>query len=328
MAALGAYEVGVVQRLSQEKWFPPNVIAGVSIGAINAALMAGGRCGPVKTLEQAWRRFAMDLPPALPRSLQEAAANYGNPNFYLPRLDIADFFFWTYLYDVAPLRRTLEELVDFPKLNSPAAPKLVLTAVDVERGEIQSFSNRDPNQPITVEHIVASGALPPSFPMANLSGKKYWDGGVFSNTPLSEAIEGYSSDGQKLLIVVNLFRNAGRIPTNLQEVGSRFMEIMFSNKINADVKVARTYNNFVATMRKIQDLCPDIDAKLHNDPGWMHLRQYDDIYPMVIEPTDDPDHVMQGGHNFARDILEKRMKMGFRDTDRLLAQDQGYEGMR
>ncbi|MGA2257177.1 MAG: patatin-like phospholipase family protein, partial [Thermoguttaceae bacterium] len=307
--------------------FPPSVIAGVSIGAINAALMAGGRCGPVKTLEQAWQRFAMDLPPALPKSLQEAAANYGNPHFYLPRLDIADIFFWTYLYNVAPLRRTLEELVDFRKLNSPAAPKLVMTAVNVATGEIKAFSNRDQNQPITVEHILASGALPPSFPMADLGGKKYWDGGVFSNTPLKEAIEGYCTDGQKLLIVVDLFRNAGRIPANLQEVGSRFMEIIFSNKLSADVKAARTYNQFVATMRKIEELCPDINEKLRDDPGWQQLRQYDDIHPIVIGPTDDAGHVMQGGNNFSRDVLEKRIELGFKDTTRHLAKDERYHEM-
>ncbi len=325
--ALGAYEAGVVRRLAEEKWFPPGVIAGVSIGAINAALVAGGRWGPVKTLEQAWQRFAVDLPPALPPSLQEAAASYGNPHFYLPRLDVANFFFWTYLYQVAPLRRTLEELVDFQKLNSPEAPKVVFTAVNVATGEIKAFSNRDRQQPITVEHILASGALPPSFPMVDLGGEKYWDGGVFSNTPLKQAIDGYSTDGRKLLIVVDLFRNAGRIPRNLQEVGSRFMEIIFSNKLGADLKVARNYNRFLATMRKIRDLCPEINEKLRDDPGWQHWLKQTDIYSIVIEPMDDAGNVMQGGDNFARDILEKRMKMGFQDASRHLVQDQGYQAM-
>jgi NTE family protein len=322
--ALGAYEVGVVRRLAKEPWFPPDVVTGVSIGAINAALLAGGRYGAVETLQRAWCRLAMDLPRGLPAAWQEAVANYSNPSFYRPRLDLATVCSWTYLYEVGPLRRLLCELIDFDKLNNPDPPMLVLTAVDVETGDIQSFTNRDRRHPLAVEHIQASGALPPSFSMVSIDGRQYWDGGVFSNTPLGQAIGGFQSTDEKLLIVVNLFRNDGRLPQNIQEVGSRFLQIMFSNKISADVDVAEKYNQFVTTMDKIEQACPNIDEVMRGDPGWARLRQYDHIHSLVIEPEGEADEIMQGGHNFAREIIEKRMELGFRDADRILSQNNCY----
>ncbi len=320
--ALGASEVGVVRRLFLEPWFPPDIVAGVSIGAINAALLAGGRGDPVETMQKAWSRFAVNVPPWL----GNVAGNWGNPNFYRLRGDVAAALFWTHLYDVGPLRDLLNALIDFDKLNSGTGPTLVLTAVDVQAGKIVPFCNRD--RQITVDHILASGALPPSFPMVCIDGTSYWDGGVFSNTPLAEAIAHFVTDQQKLLVVVNLFRALGRIPTDWQEVGSRFLQIIFSNKLSADVQNAEKYNDFVNTMDRIEELCPNIDQLLKDDPGWQRLRQYDHIHTMLIEPTDTAGALMEGGHNFARESLEARIQLGFRDADWRLGHDDGYQQMR
>jgi predicted acylesterase/phospholipase RssA len=343
--ALGAYELGVMQRLAKEPWFPPDVVTGVSIGAINAALLVGGRGVGLEALEEAWRRLAMDLPPYLPADVKEAAANFSNPSFYFARTDIANAYRWTYLYYVDPLQRLLSELIDFDKLNGQEASKLVLTAVDVGEGKLQTFANSQaarvldatdgteaPATPTTritsVEHVLASGALPPSFPMVTIGRSQYWDGGVFSNTPMSEAINCFEADGPKLLVVVNLFRNTGGIPQNLQEVGSRFLEILFSNKFTADLKIAGKYNEFVETMAKIRRECPEIDQKLGDDPGWKRMRQYDKIHALVIGPSADSQGVMHGGHDFSRDVLEERMDLGYHDAEQILANDDYRELLR
>jgi predicted acylesterase/phospholipase RssA len=327
--ALGAYELGVLRRLAEEPWFPPDVVTGVSIGAINASLLVGGRGNALEALEEAWRRLAMPLPRFLPAEVKEAAADLANPSFYFARTDIANAYRWTYLYYVDPLRRLLSELVDFDIMNGPDAPKLVLTAVDVEAGKIQTFANcraarvvDPPTVTITsVEHVLASGALPPSFPMIAIDESRYWDGGVFSNTPLAEAIECFETDDPKLLVVVNLFRNAGEIPGNLQDVGARFLEILFSNKFTADLKLAEKYNQFVDTMEKIRVACKDIDERLADDAGWKRMRQYDKIHALVISPSADGQAVMQGGHNFATDVLEARADLGYCDAQETLGND-------
>ena len=315
--------------------FLPNVVTGVSIGAINASLLAGGRGSGLEALEEAWRRLAMPLPAFLPAEIKEAAASFANPSFYFARTDLADAYRWTYLYYVDPLKRMLSELVDFDKMNGPDAPKLVLKAVDVGSGENQSFANcraeRALDSPTTrittVEHILASGALPPSFPMVQIGESMYWDGGVFSNTPLSEAINCFETDEPKLLVVVNLFRNAGEIPNDLQDVGARFLEILFSNKFTADLKLAAKYNDFVEMMAKIRKACKDIDERLADDPGWKRMRQYDNIHPLVIGPSADDREAMHGGHNFAKDVLEARAELGYHDAHEVLGNNVIYRRM-
>jgi NTE family protein len=333
--ALGAYELGVMRRLAKEPWFPPKVVTGVSIGAINAALLVGGRGDGLEALEEAWRRLAMDLPPFLPSEVKEAAASFSNPHFYFARTDIANASRWTYLYYVDPLRRLLSELVEFDKINGQDAPKMVLTAVDVESGENETFANRraeraldSPTTRITsVEHILASGALPPSFPMVTIGKSKYWDGGVFSNTPMSEAINCFETGKRKLLVVVNLFRNAGEIPNNLQDVGSRFLEILFSNKFTADLKLAAKYNDFVETMSKIRRACPGIDEELRDDAGWKRMRLYDKIHALVIGPSADSQAVMHGGNDVARGVLKARTDLGYQDAEKAISSDGIYQKM-
>ena len=327
--------LGVLRRLAAEPWFPPHVVTGVSIGAINASLLAGGRGSRLEALEEAWRRLAMPLPAFLSAEVKKAVASFANPSFYFARTYLANAYCGTYLYYVDPLRRLLSELIDFDKMNGQDAPKLVLTAVDVGSGENRSFVNcraeraLDPptTRITTVEHILASGALPPSFPMVKIDDRRYWDGGVFSNAPLSEAINCFDTDAPKLLVVVYLFRNAGEIPNDLQDVGSRFLEILFSNKFTADLKLAAKYHDFVEMMAKIRVVCPGIDEELRDDAGWKRMRQYDKIHTLLIGPTVDGQEVMHGGNNFAADVLEARADLGYRDAEEAIGSDGIYQEM-
>ncbi len=200
--ALGAYQAGAYEALkntgNELSW-----IAGISIGAINAAIIAGNRPeNRVAKLREFWNKLSSGLqgvsfiPGDNGRSLFNelsslTAAMFGIPGFYSPRM-ISPFFSWpgtasaTSFYDTAPLRETLLELVDF-KLINDGSTRLSVGAVNVQSGNFRYFDTT--TDKITVDHIIASGALPPGFPPVLIEGQYYWDGGLVSNTPLHHVLD-------------------------------------------------------------------------------------------------------------------------------------------
>jgi len=188
--ALGAYELGAARALYENNDFAPDVIAGVSIGGITAVLLARPARGlkPLKALEAFWQKVAVPgslLPPAL----RQYASFLGNSNFFVPRFDYFTWPTWTYFYDTTPLRHTLEQLVDIDALaDRNAVPGLLVSATDVMEGQIRYFYSHGPEGGLTLDHIVASGSLPPAFPMTVIDGISYWDGGLFDNTPLGAVL--------------------------------------------------------------------------------------------------------------------------------------------
>src|ERR1700694_1374124 len=139
--ALGAYELGAARRLYKDEAFAPDVIAGVSIGAIAAVLLARPARGlkPLEALEAFWQKIAVPGL-VLPPPLRQYASVLGNPNFFVPRLDYFALPTWTNIYDTAPLRHTLEQLVDLDALaDRNLAPGLLVSATDVEAGQIKYF---------------------------------------------------------------------------------------------------------------------------------------------------------------------------------------------
>ena len=156
--ALGAYELGAARRVYKDEGFAPDVIAGVSIGAITAVLLARPAPGlkPLEALEAFWQKITVSglfLPPPF----RSYASVLGNPNFFVPRLDYYALPAWTNIYDTEPLRQTLSQLVDLNALADPkAAPGLLVSATDVEAGEIAYFDSHDKGLPL--DHIVAAAA--------------------------------------------------------------------------------------------------------------------------------------------------------------------------
>ncbi len=259
--ALGAYEWGVLQRLYADDWFKPDVISGVSIGAITAATIAAPKYkDPVEALKTLWDALTISAPDTVPGYIQRNLAVFGNPRFYHTRHDYYAFASWTSYYDTTPLLGLFESIVDFEALNhDTAGPQLIVTATDVVSGEITTFSNRGPDKTeITPKHILASGSLPPGFPMTEIGGRYFWDGGLFSNTPLSPVIESLDSsdDAENSLIVVNLFPSRGSLPSNMGDVHSRILEINFSNKISKNVKNTERINEFCQLLKAIDPLLP------------------------------------------------------------------------
>lgn len=242
--ALGAFALGALKVLYGERDYRPDLISGVSIGAITAALLARPKNGdPLRTLEMFWEAVTVEAA-WWPEAFQRYASAYGNPKFFTLRNDLWAAAGWTSLYSTAPLKATLEGFVDLEALADPAArPRLVVTATDVEAGEIRPFDSADGG--MTLEHILASGSLPPSFPATQVGKASYWDGGLFDNTPLGEVLSRLSrtpAAGDLEVVVINLFANKGAIPTNFGEVNQRMTDLMFANKTESDLKLLERFN--------------------------------------------------------------------------------------
>jgi NTE family protein len=179
----------------------PDWVVGISIGAINAAIIAGN--SPARRVDQIrsfWNEITKPTafwPTGLPDPLsllqQKLSANsaltFGQPGFFMP-LTIFDWFRGESalrFYDTSPLASTLERLVDFDRINHPEEMRLSVGAVNIRTGNFAYFDNRE--MMIRPEHIMASGALPPGFPPVEIDGEFYWDGGLVSNTPLQYILE-------------------------------------------------------------------------------------------------------------------------------------------
>jgi NTE family protein len=316
--ALGAYEHGVVRRLFEEPGLDIGYVSGVSIGAISAAILVGARDGdPVAGLDRFWKDVAIDVP-FLPQAVTAALSNFGNPAFYRMRWDLLGLPFWTSFYDLAPIRRHLATLVDFDKIRESPI-RLVVTATNVKTGEIAEFSNADRNQPLTMDHILASGSLPPGFPMTVVGGEPYWDGGLFDNTPLSALLGAIAPEDAPLtrLFVVNLFPKAAPEPTNLAEVTDRMIELIFANKLERDARIAKTINRFVLLVEEMVARHPE-DAGLLKRPEFEALRKYKAL-DSIVQITNTRPEGANAASDFSRPTLEARVAAGYGDADRELS---------
>jgi NADPH-dependent 2,4-dienoyl-CoA reductase/sulfur reductase-like enzyme/predicted acylesterase/phospholipase RssA len=241
--ALGAFECGVVKAL--EEWsIHPDLVAGVSIGAFNAAIIAANPGNATTALEAFWRDLSLDTPYIPDEELRRSVSSlqsvmFGAPHFFRPRwfepiLSPAQLpTNWTSFYDPSPLKATLSKYVAFDKLrDSPV--RLLLSAVDVETGQLAMFDSYVDE--ITPEHILASGSLPPGFPWTTIDGKHYWDGGLVSNSPLDQVVEIGGLTG-KNVYVVNLWLEKRALPYSIPEVLARRDEIVFAEKIRRNIRM-------------------------------------------------------------------------------------------
>ena len=317
--ALGAYELGAARRLYKDEAFAPDVIGGVSIGAITAVLLARPATGLklLEALEAFWQKITVSglfLPPPF----RPYASVLGNPNFFVPRLDYYALPAWTNIYDTEPLRQTLSQLVDLKALADPkAAPGLLVSATDVEAGEIAYFYSRDNG--LSLDHIVASGSLPPSFPMTVIDGKSYWDGGLFDNTPLGAVLDRLdpSVGADRTIYVVNLFPNKAPLPRNMREVTVRTQNLQFANKTLQDVKMLRRIDEVAELMEALENL-PEGNP-LKDNPAYQAVakRHYVRV-PRIVSIT-RPDQVLGfGGSDFSPETIEQRANEGYKQTERAL----------
>jgi len=320
--ALGAYELGVIERLYEEPGFDLRYVSGVSIGAITAAILVGPRNGdPLGTLRQLWDEFTVVSSPFLPDSVEATLATFGNSAFYRPRSDYLAMPTWTSFYDVGPIRRRLAELVDFDAIRRSKV-RLVVTATDVKSGTIDSFDNKDNNKPLTIDHILASGSLPPGFPMTRIGEKTYWDGGLFNNTPLSPLMGLINADGEAdrtHVFVVNLFPNAGHIPQNMIAVADRIVELIFANKTKDDVKMAGTINRFVKLVEEMKEGRDREFGKLLEQDEYKDLTRFK-AFANIVEITNTRDEPVNAASDFSEATIKARIAAGYQDADARLAE--------
>jgi NTE family protein len=318
--ALGAYELGAARRLYEDEGFAPDLIAGVSIGAITAVLLARPAAGlsPLQALEKFWAEITVPgwfLPP----SVRPYASALGNPGLFRPRLDVFDLASWTNLYDVSPLRRTLTQLVDLEALaDQRAAPKLMVTATDVAAGEIQYF--RSDREALSLDHIVASGSLPPSFAMTEIGDRRYWDGGLFDNTPLGAVLDALpgDQDAELTVYVVNLFPNKAPIPSNMSEVAERMLNLQFANKTAEDVKLMVRFDEVAELMDALAALPDDHPIKAGEGYKAVKRRNYVRV-PRIVAVTRPEQAGGFDGNDFSPAAIAQRAAEGYAQTEKALA---------
>src|SRR6185312_16580872 len=285
--ALGSYQAGAYQALCGQG-FEPEWVAGISIGAVNAAIIAGND-GPtrVKRLKEFWEMVSAPVPwkpigksdhsRELFNSTSAALiATFGVPGFFVPRVPPAPM--WPpgspqaeSYYDTAPLKKTLERLVDFDRIND-LKTRLSVGAVGVESGNFKYFDNyefKKLGKQIGPEHIMASGALPPGFPSVVIDGEHYWDGGIASNTPLDFVLD--TETGRDLLIFqVDLFSARGPLPVSLLEAAEREKDIRFSSRTRMNTDKNREIHN---ARKALRDLIGKLPDELKDDPSLEILRK-------------------------------------------------------
>jgi NTE family protein len=274
--ALGAYQAGAFEAAAAAGALP-DWVAGVSIGAINAALIAGNPPQRrVARLRAFWERVSAVAPfvapapwaalrPALNRIAAATAMGCGVPGFFHPRLPHPQALS---VYDTAPLRETLLELVDFDLLNRGGV-RLSVGAVDIESGNSVYFDNATTT--ITPEHVMASGALPPGFAPVRIDERHYWDGGIVSNSPLWYVLDEAQARAQALdalILQIDLFSARGPLPNDLDQVQERAKDIQYSSKTRFNSTQMREREELKAALRRLLGRLPQA---LHDDPDVRRL---------------------------------------------------------
>ena len=279
--ALGSYQAGAYQALCHHS-FEPDWVAGISIGAVNAAIIAGNEPGMrVPRLKEFWEMVSAPVPwnpvgtgdggrSLFSETSAALIATFGVPGFFTPRIPPAPL--WPTgspqsqsYYDTSPLKRTLERLVDFDLINDLKC-RLSVGAVSVTTGNFRYFDNfefRKSSKKIGPEHIMASGALPPGFPSVVIDGEHYWDGGIASNTPLDYVLDA-EVDRDLLIFQVDLFSARGPLPTTLLEAAEREKDIRFSSRTRMNTDKNRLVHNTRKAIRELMSKLPDY---LKNDPS-------------------------------------------------------------
>ncbi len=279
--ALGAYQAGVFEGMA-ECGLMPDWVTGVSIGAINAALIAGNPPEHrLERLREFWDRVSAGMPLAAPAQLDPVrvalnrlsaatAATFGVPGFFVPRMPPAILAAEgtpgaLSIYDTSPLKKTLEELVDFDLLSGEQRVRLSVGAVNVHTGNSVYFDSQQ--HKLGPEHVMASGSLPPGFPPVVIEGEHYWDGGIVSNSPLWYVLDD-SPRMSAMIIQVDLFSASGELPVNLDQVLERAKDIQYSSKTRFNTKRVQELENFRHAFGRLMNKMP---AEMRDDPDYKLL---------------------------------------------------------
>jgi len=339
--ALGAYQAGVFQGL-HEAGIEPNWLAGISIGALNTAIIAGNP--PEKRVErllQFWETICQPaFGPPLPAFIEHALFNSseavrkaftatqamgaiveGQKGFFVPRFppplptvsgppQLASY------YDTTPLKATLEALCDFDRINS-GEMRVSVGAVNCGTGNFAYFDNK--HTKLRPEHFMASGALPPGFAAVEIDGQFYWDGGLMSNTPLYEVIQ-TTPRRDTLAFQVDLWSAVGPVPDNITDVQGRMKDIQYSSRTRLVTDMLQRSQRFRHVLREVLDRVP---ADQRDDP-WCKLaddlscsKRYNVIH-LIYRQKEYEGHFKD--FQFGLSTMREHWKSGLDDIRHSLAQ--------
>jgi len=329
--ALGAYQAGAYEGLV-ETGGGPDWVVGISIGGINAALIAGNPPERrVERLREFWQRISAHAPlapmpvpwfdrvrPLLNQLSSTASLMFGVPDFFTPRVPPPSFYVpnetpdMLSFYDTEPLKHTLEELIDFDFLNSGEV-RLSLGTVNIRTGQSVYFDNRQTR--IGPDHVRASGALPPGFPPVKIDGEYYWDGGIVSNTPLMYVLENLPRM-RALVVQIDIFRRNGELPQDMDEVSRRDLDIRFSSRLPLSPhRIKKLAEMKAAVMRLLAKLPPSFK----NDPDVKKLAPIRDVGELTIARLTNPGLSHAGysmDYEFSRATINELWAAGLKDVRR------------
>lgn len=331
--ALGSYQAGVIEGLTEAD-IEIDWVAGISIGAVNAAIVAGNPPGRrMERLAAFWDKVTSALPsfPIFPNDqlregLHEWSASmvlaFGVPGFFTPRpippmLMQSGTAAALSFYDTAALEETLNNLVDWDRVNG-GPMRLSVGAVDVESGNFRFFDTT--TDKIDVRHIMASGALPPGLPPIEIDGRLWWDGGLVSNTPLSHILDNQFTD--TLVFQVDLFSSKAEVPRTIMDVMAREKEIRFSSR-------TRQISDYYIKQRREHEAMRRVLAKLppdmQGDPDVAVLKQLTTDYSVNVVQLIYRANAWEGGSRdfeFSTRTMREHWASGRMAVDETLANAQ------
>ena len=330
--SLGAYECGVYKSLHKHK-IKFDIVAGTSIGAINATIIACAKNDPIKDLESFWLNLADSFtPPNLPYNVRSRfsamySAVFGNPNAFFPKwfLPSADYFFpflWPYLYDKTPLMNTLNKYVDFKKLREPNSPRLIVTSTDIENARPSIFDSMYDN--ITADHVLASAGYPfYGISWTRINGRYLWDGTLLNNTPLREVIDA-SPKHNKNVYLVDLFPHEQHdLPRNMIEVWHRARDIMHVDKILYTLHMSKLINRQLGLIRNMYEILDKSSLDENSRTKFSNIqKEYHEIAQergaiidqIVRIQRKEDSHFLFEDADFSITTIKNLMEQGERDT--------------
>lgn len=342
--ALGSYQAGVYEALSEAD-IHPDWVAGISIGAINSALIAGNPPeARVAKLRAFWESIttpsvhellkdfemfgfrgefarAVSNQIAAMSALMTGAAEFFRPRFPPPHFQPPGCVEAISFYDLADLRGTLERLVDFDRINS-GETRLSVGSVNLRSGNFVYFDSDTHH--IKPEHIMASGALPPGFPAIEIEGEHYWDGGLISNTPLQWVLES-SPRRDTLAFQIDLWSSRGEFPNTIDEALVRIKEIQYSSRTRANTDNFKRMQNVRAALSK---LLPHLPDELKSAPEYELLHSLADhkvynIVHMIYRAKHHEGHSKD--YEFSRQTMKDHWEAGYHDAVRTLRHPELFE---
>lgn len=323
--ALGSYQAGVYECLAQADYHP-DWVAGISIGAFNAAIIAGNAPAErIAKLRGFWETItaptiAFPFPffsDAISRNWHSASALLmGQTGFFAPRPMTDWLGAPVSFYETKALRDTLEAFVDFDRINA-GETRFSVGAANVRTGDFAYFDSRE--TAIRPEHVMASGALPPGFPPVEIDGEYYWDGGLVSNTPLQYVLD-YVPRRSRLTFQVDVFNAEGPLPSNLDSAIEREKDIRYSSRTRTATDMARVIHDVRHNINSLIELLPE-DLRQTKEARFLYefgcvTRM--DIVRLSYRPSEPQGQSKD--YEFSRATMESRWAQGRLDASAALAQ--------